>query len=344
MKFGFTLTGLLQQHADVDMYSHFKEIVALVKLARQLGFSYLYSGQHYLSAPYQMMQPLPTLARLAADAEGMGLVVTTLLPLHHPVNLAEEVASLDIITGGNMAIAGALGYRDEEYTAFGISRSIALQRMNESLEVMKLLWSGNEVSYHGQHFQIDGATIGIKPIRRPHPSLWIAANSDAAIIRAARSGYDWYINPHAAYETISRQVSLYNQERHNAGHPEPTIRPIAREIFVGITRESAIEVCAPYLSAKYATYAAWGQDKAMPNDGSLTSSFAELASGRFIIGSPQDVINDLQNYQKLGVTHASLRMGWPGMPKSEIIKCMHLVAEHIMPQFSEGIVNKEIFG
>jgi alkanesulfonate monooxygenase SsuD/methylene tetrahydromethanopterin reductase-like flavin-dependent oxidoreductase (luciferase family) len=344
MKFGFTLTGLLQQPANVDMQKQFRDVVELVQLARELGFDYLYSGQHYLSAPYQMMQPLPTLARLAADAEGMGLVITTVLPLHHPVNLAEVVSSLDIITGGNMALVAALGYRDEEYNAFGVAPGTRVPKMLEAMEVMKLLWSGEEVTYHGEYFQLDHATIGIPPVRKPHPSFWVAGNGDVAIERAARLGYDWYINPHAAYETIARQVTLYNETRQAAGHPAPTIRPMAREVFVGETREQAFQICGPYLGAKYATYAQWGQDKAMPDDGSLTAAFAELAGGRFIIGDAEDVITDLTRYQDMGVTHASLRMGWPGMPKEAVATCMRLVAERVMPSFKEPVTGGPIFG
>ena len=82
----------------------------------------------------------------------------------------------------------------------------------------------------------------------------------------------------------------------------------------------------------------------MPDDGSLTAAFAQLAGGRFIIGDAEDVINDLARYQALGITHASLRMGWPGMPSEAVATCMRLVAERVMPSFKEHFRGGPLFG
>ena len=106
--------------------------------------------------------------------------------------------------------------------------------------------------------------MGIRPVQRPHPPIWIAANSDAAIIRAGRLGYPWYINAHATHETIERQLSLYRQAREAAGHPSTSVLPMTRELFVAETREAALQASAPFLTGKYDTYAAWGQDRALP--------------------------------------------------------------------------------
>ena len=140
MKFGLSLTGMLQQPAGTDMAGAVDDAVGLVRLARELGFSWLYAGQHFLSHPYQMLQPLPVMARLAAEAPGLDLVATAVLPLHHPVEVAEQVATLDVVSGGHAVLATALGYRDEENDAFGVPRRDRVGRMTEALEVIDLLW------------------------------------------------------------------------------------------------------------------------------------------------------------------------------------------------------------
>ena len=94
-----------------------------VRAAREAGFDLICTGQHYLAAPYQMSSSLPLLARLAAEAGDMEVAATVILvPLHNPVELAESVATMDAICGGRFIFGVGLGYRDEEYTAFGVER------------------------------------------------------------------------------------------------------------------------------------------------------------------------------------------------------------------------------
>ncbi len=100
-----------------------------------MGFELVYQGQHYLTRPYQQLQAMPLLARLSAEAEGMEMVATQLVPVHHPVDLAERVATMDVITGGRFVLSAALGYRDEEYQAFGVDRRRRVSRFMECLEV-----------------------------------------------------------------------------------------------------------------------------------------------------------------------------------------------------------------
>ena len=333
MKFGLSLTGMLQQPAGTDMARSVEEALGLVRLAKELGFSWLYAGQHFLSHPYQMLQPLPVMARLAAEAPGLDLVTTAVLPLHNPVEVAEQVATLDVISGGHAVLATALGYRDEENSAFGVPRRDRVGRMVEALEVMRLLWSSEgPVSYEGRHFQLSDSPTGLQPVRQPAPPVWIAASSDAAIARTGRLGYPWLIN-HADYPTIARQVGLYRDSRDEAGHPDATDLPILREFFVAETAEEAVRVARPYVAGKYETYAQWGQDQALEGERSFASEFAALAQDRFIVGDVEQVVADLKRYEALGVTHIGLRMRWAGMPTEPTAEAMRLTAEQVFPHF-----------
>lgn len=333
MKFGLSLTGMLQQPAGTDMARSIEEAIGLVRLARELGFSWLYAGQHYLSHPYQMLQPLPVMARLAAEAPGLDLVTTAVLPLHHPVEVAEQVATLDVVSGGHAALATALGYRDEENEAFGVPRRDRVGRMVEALEVIELLWRGDgPVTYEGKHFRLVNAPTSLRPVRRPSPPVWIAASSDAAVTRTGRLGYPWLIN-HADYPTIARQVGLYRDARAEAGHPEATDLPILREFFVAETAEEAVRIARPYVTGKYETYARWGQDQALEGERSFASEFAALAQDRFIVGDVEQVVGDLKRYEALGVTHIGLRMRWAGMATEPTAEAMRLTAERVFPHF-----------
>lgn len=331
MKFGLSLSGLLQDVGEGDMTRRFADALHLVRVGRELGFEYVYAGQHYLSHPYQMMQPLIALARISAEAEDMDVLSTVLMALQNPVQMAEDVATLDVVTNGRMIVNAALGYRDEEYEAFGVARGDRIARMFENLRLARLLWEGGEVTFAGRFTQVTGARIGVRPVQRPHPRVWIAANGDGMVRRIAAAGETWYLNPHAAYETLARQTAMYKAIRAEHGHPPPDTLPMSRETFVAETREKAIETARPFLEGKYKTYAAWGQDKALPGNEDFTAPFEDLAAGRFIVGNPDDVEADLRRFAEIGVTHASLRFGWPGTPREVVEGAMRLAAREVFP-------------
>ena len=145
-------------------------------------------GQHYLSDPYQMSSLFPLLARMAAEAGDMQVAATVvLLPLHNPVELAESVATMDAIYEGRFIFGISLGYHDQEYMTFGVERRARVQRMREALELMKRLWTEDEVEFHGKYYQVPKIKPATRPVQKPHPPIWVAANNDAAIRRAACS-------------------------------------------------------------------------------------------------------------------------------------------------------------
>lgn len=313
------------------MVQRFEDVRELVRLGHNLGFDYIYAGHHYLSHPYQMLQPLIALARLSAETGDMDILSTVLVPLQNPIQMAEDIATLDVLTNGHVIINAALGYRDEEYEAFGVTHDDRIARMFENLDLAKLLWRGDEVTFAGKFTTVTRAHIGVKPIQTPHPRLWIAANGDGMVRRIARMGDTWYLNPHAPFETLLRQVELYKQVRAEYGHPPVEVLPMSRETFVARTREEAVATAKPFLEGKYKTYASWGQDKALPGEEDFTMPFEQLSAGRFIVGSPEDVVADLQQFKDIGVSHASLRFGWPGTPKEIVADAIRLAAAEVLP-------------
>ena len=134
MNFGLIVSK--QHPPGVSMVDRFREHVDQVRAARDAGFDLIVMGQHYLSTPFQEMQTLPALARLAAEAGTMRVGATViLLPLLNPVDVAEQVATLDVITEGRFVFGVGLGYRDEENEAFGIAPGERVPRLVEGLEV-----------------------------------------------------------------------------------------------------------------------------------------------------------------------------------------------------------------
>ena len=237
----------MPQHPRSDSpVLRFRQCVQQTILARDAGFDAIASSHHYLSPPYQSLQNVPLLCRLAADAGDMQLILgIVLLPLLNPVQVAEEIATLDIMCEGRLIFGVGLGYREVEFEGFGVNPRDKVGRIVESLELIKRLWTEDNVTFEGRFFQLHNATCTIRPVQKPHPPIWIAANADSSVARAGRLGYPWFINPHAALPTIERQWRIYKDAAAKAGHPIPATRPSIQELHVAPTREEAIATARP---------------------------------------------------------------------------------------------------
>ncbi len=333
MKFGLFVN--VQQPRSEDPVRRFREALAQARLAKQAGFDALAAGHHYLSPPYQSLQSLPLLARLAAEAEGLELCLSVLLlAMLNPVQTAEEVASLDIMSGGRVVFGVGIGYRGIEYEAFGTTQKERVPRMLEALELIKRLWTEEVVTYEGRFFRVHDATSTIRPVQKPYPPIWIAANADQAVVRTARLGCPWLINPHAALPTIERQWARYKQALAEAKQPMPAARPICLELHVAPSHEEAVETARPFLEAKYAAYAEWGQDKALPGEESFRIPFDDLARDRFILGTPDEVIEQLEErVRRLQSNYFIFRAGWPGMEAAKILRVIEIMGKQVLPYF-----------
>ena len=331
MRFGLLITN---QHLPSEpLAERFAETIEQVRLARALGFDLILFGQHFLVNEFQMLQPAVAVARLAAEAGPMRLGITIyLLSLLNPVAVAEEVATLDILTGGRFIFGVGLGYREMEDQAFGLARGERVPRLLGHLEVIRRLWAGEAVTFDSPYCRLAGARTALRPLQRPHPPVWVAANNDRAVERAAEIGDTWIINPHATLQTIERQVGLYRAALMRAGKPFPLELPMMREICVAESRAAAVRLARPHLEQKYRAYVQWGQHRALPRDDDMTQAFDDLVRDRFILGDPSECATEIQRCAAAtGATTMLFRVHWPGMPHEVVTRAMRLLAEKVRP-------------
>ena len=203
---------------------------------------------------------------------------------------------------------------------------------------VKRLWTEDFVDMQGDGFELDHATCPIKPLQKPSPPIWIGANADIAVRRAARIGDCWYINPHNTLATIERQMELYKRALDEAGKPFPAEVPMRREVFVAASRAEAIRLAQPYLEEKYRAYRAWGQDKVMPEGDDFDHEFAELLEDRFLMGSAAQVAEQMVRLnRRLGVNHIVASVHWPGMPNSLALEQLEILVREVMPQVRQVV-------
>jgi alkanesulfonate monooxygenase SsuD/methylene tetrahydromethanopterin reductase-like flavin-dependent oxidoreductase (luciferase family) len=193
------------------------------------------------------------------------------------------------------------------------------------------------VDFEGEHFQFRGLSLLTKPVQKPHPPIWIAADNDKATIRAARMGDSWIINPHATSATLERQMGLYREARQAEGLPMPAEIPLMRELFVSEDRQSALRQAQPYLEQKYKAYREWGQDKVLPTGDHFDHAYPDLLRDRFIIGDPEDCAGQIEDYrERLGANHMIFRIQWPGMDQAKVLRTIELLGKHVFPRFKES--------
>jgi alkanesulfonate monooxygenase SsuD/methylene tetrahydromethanopterin reductase-like flavin-dependent oxidoreductase (luciferase family) len=337
MQFGLMMRG--QFPSGDDMQARFRELMEQARLANRLGYSCITSGMHYSGTPFQDFQQIPFLSRVMAEAPDLrinfGLI---LLSLHKPLDIAEQIATVDVMSGGRVIFGVALGYREVEFLAFGTSQKERVQRFEENLEAIKRLWTEDRVDMVGSHFELQGASVPTRPVQKPHPPIWIGANADPAIQRAARLGDCWYVNPHNRIDTVVRQVEVYRRALEAYGKPFPAEFPARREVFVAKSRQEAMRLCAPFLAEKYQTYHQWGQSRAMPEgDNDLGLDFDDLIRDRFLLGSPDEVAEQVLEFHKAtGINHLIMSVQWPGMPQNLVLDVLHMLAEEVFPKVRQG--------
>ncbi len=334
IQLGVFLSG--QHPPEVSPAAAVRAHLEQVEVAREVGLASVWAGQHFLSHPFQMFQNVPLLARMAAAAEGMTVgTAILLLTLLNPVEVAENAATLSAIADGNFVLGVGFGYRPVENAAFGVSRVPAGERatlFEAKLDAVLRLLRGESVSAAGEGFELSEARLALLP--EAPPPVWIAANSDRAVRRAARLGDAWFVNPHTRLDELERQMRLYLQEREASGLPLGPVQPVLKEVCVAASDEAALEIARPYLKSKYDAYVEWGQSDVLPRGDTLRREFAELtAGGRFVLGSPETCASILvEHVERLGADHFVCRLQWPGMPQRDVLRSMRLLAQEVLPE------------
>lgn len=306
-----------------DLQQQWRDQLEQFRASRDAGFDFISWGHHWLIDPFQHFQPIPVLARFAAESGNMDLVTGVLLtPLLNPVQVGEDIATLDHICQGRLIFGMGLGYRAEEFEAAGFKMSERAARLEEGLALIKRLWVDDEVTHHGRFYRVTNARPTARPYQKPYPRIWIAAMTEPAVRRAGRLGHSFYALGTITYKELRRLFEIWHTAVQDAGQARPTDIPIHRELYVATTHEEAQMKSRPAIEAKYQGYAQHG----LPG----VTGVDELMDDPFVIGAPDECIEKLARYRDLGVTHLALRLLWPGMTQREALKMIDLVATRVI--------------
>lgn len=330
-RFGLVLCSQFPPGDDAG--ARFAEQVQQVHHARDAGFDSVWATQHYLAEEFQYLHPLAVLGRLLPETGDMRIgTAITLMALTHPVDLAEQLATLDILSGGRLVLGAGLGYRDVEFDAFGVPRGRRLRRFTENLDLVRRLWTDDEVSFDGDAGRLDRVRPVLRPVQRPHPPIWLAGHTDAALTRTAATGLPWLAAAaHVDAEHLRRQVAFYRDACAAHGRADAEV-DVLQEVFVGEADGDAVAQVRDALAAKYAAYRSWGQDRVLPDSQTFDKEFDELRRGRFVLGGPETCRRRLQELiDTVGPTHILLRPQWPGLPHGRVMESLHRLTDEVLP-------------
>lgn len=300
-----------------DNGRNLKDLLEHVRTARDAGFQSIWVTQHFLVGPgMRQLQTIPLLGRIAAEAEGMTLGTgVLLLPLMNPVIVAEELATLDHITGGRFILGTGIGYRDHEFAAIGVPRRERVPRFVEYIEVMRRLWAEDTVTHKGRFVTLNDDGIGLRPANGRIP-VWIGATVEAAVKRAAEIGDSWIGAAASTTAEFKQWWDVFHAARRAAGRSLDYPRMIAREAYVGPDMASAMATARGPIMGKYERYAAHG----FGGFDGTEAGFASFAKDRFLIGDPAYVKDELQRQKEItGATEFRFRMQWPGLSQPDTL-------------------------
>lgn len=332
MKFGMLISDVPR---EVDPLDQLDGLLRQVEAGQRNGLSHFMIGQHFLYGDLRWLQPVPLLARLAAEIDDdVRLAISVVLaPLYNPIILAEELATLDIVTRGKLDIGIGLGYRSAEFDMLNVPFKYRVSRTEECLDIMKLCWAMEDFDYDGKHWQIQGATPHIACVQDPHPPIWIGAHSRAGARRAGRIGDTFVIPPE--YDIGEMRVRLgimaagFAERGKTMGH-----QPLRRNTFVGATTDEAIESFVDVSKDRYLAYTRNELD--VLDEADLMNNYYETVKDSVAVGTAQEVIDHFTHVSReLPIDPIVIRPQWPQMSIDAVIEELDKMGREVIPALAE---------
>ena len=334
----------------------YEETLEEIALADRLGFNGVWLVEHHFSGEYShSTAPEVFLAaasqRTKAIRLGHGVVV---LPYHHPIHVAEWIATLDVLSGGRVELGIGRGFSVEEYAAFGIAMQDSRAHVEESLAILRQALR-RTVHHSGRRFRFAGVDVTPKPIQAPHPPLWTAAVSPETFTWAAREGIGVLAGPFKPWFLVRRDLGAYRRawrDAHGADAPSPgqnsrfgvtvgvlcledgdEARRLGADAFVWFYRR-LLEQTRPILEAlerTYEYYRTLGRLRFLMQR-ALSLRILD-AMGMVVVGDPDECTRKLTRLAQAGVDHVLCAVGAGVLPTEIVQRSLHVMAERVLPRF-----------
>jgi probable F420-dependent oxidoreductase len=310
---------------------YYREALEEVTRAEELGFHSVWMEEHHSVANHYWPSPITVLAGFATRTSRLVLGTDIIVAaFHHPVRLAEDVAMLDVISNGRFVLGIAIGYKPDEFALYGVDLEKRGARFEEQLAIMKGLWTEERVQFRGTYYTLEGR-LEPKPVRKPHPPVWIGGWGDITLRRAATLADNWIPGPTADLKRLLAGKKQFLERRAAAGLPAPTEWPLTRDVIIADTDREARELAEEHIMVAYRREYAGGWRHPFI-DASIATDLDKLMEDRFIVGGPEECLTRIRRFvREYGMTHLICRMFFPGMAHARIMRGLELISHEIMP-------------
>ena len=328
MRFGLFGGPSRGESSDAAVYDAY---VRMVQEAEQLGFYGVYLVEHHFTGHGQLSSSLSLLSHLAAKTSTMRLgTAVVVLPWHNPMVVAEQAATVDVLSNGRLDFGVGRGYRDYEFRGFGIEIDEAQERFDEAIEVIRKAWtSPGRFSHHGKRWHFDDVVAEPTPVQRPHPPLWTGAGSQTSVEAAAKAGYNLYLDQVGLFDLCIERVGWFRAACEAMGRAyDPSMVALTRSLRIARSeadREGLVE-------RQMAALTALAESTRPPEQGGRNLFYSppearrETVEGASIIGTPDECIERLKYLEAGGVQQVLFT--------SAQLDDIRLFAREVMPAFA----------
>lgn len=310
MEFSATLPFL----RDRDSREPYRDTFEIARIAEEAGFDTISLHQHHFHAG-DPPHPLTVLAAVAARTSRIRLNTGVLiLPLHDPLQVAEQVAVVDEISGGRAVLCVGVGWNAFEYGALNVPFRERGARMEEGLKVLKLLWQNENTAFDGQFYKFPQLTMYPRPIQPGGPELWVAGDMEKSVERAARLGDAWMCGASAELGQAAKMLGIFRATC--AAENKPANWILRRFAWIKPTRQEVVDgALQPYVDGLLKQWRNSSKEDATGDiirriDSGEAVAATEIAHNRLIWGSPEDAIDQIRHLRDtMGVRHLHLGFG-----------------------------------
>lgn len=305
----------------------YDQLLDEIVLAEELGFDTFFVAEHHFHQYGIVPSPPALLGAAAARTSRIGLgVAVSVLPFHHPMVAAEEYALLDQLSKGRVRLGVGSGYLRHEFEGFLIDPAEKRARFEEALDVLQQAWSGEPVSFRGQHYRVEGARIAVTPVQRPHPPLWTAILRPEAAWHVGRQGRDIMLIPYATSASVAdlgQVIAEFTRGRAESGGAGGDVA-VAMHTYVAERPDQARPESEEALD-RYVRTRLYARQR----------SYDELEqAGLLLFGDPEQVARRVEQLRALGVTHLLILANFGALQAERVRASMERFAKSVMPELA----------
>ncbi|HZO76317.1 MAG TPA: LLM class flavin-dependent oxidoreductase [Ktedonobacteraceae bacterium] len=354
MRFGLNFFPAFRS-SDLSAADYFAQTLRICERGDELGFDSVKTVEHYFHeyGGYST-NPSILLSAIAARTKRMRPITGAVIPaFNNPLKLAGELTMLDNISQGRLDVGFGRAFIPDEFEAFHVPMDESRARFEESIAVIKRLWTEDRVTFAGRFHQLRDVHSMPRPYQQPHPPIWIAAiSSEESFTWPARQGYNLMIVPYAGgLERTSTFVKAYRQAWREAGYPPGEERvQMSFHCYIAETRYEAIESykrpMTTYLEVFTEAVSGWKNTSSLsyPGYDKLVSSIASqtwktnLDNRTAFVGTPDDVVEHIHYLRSLfGEMEPSMQVTFGNVSEAEAMRTIELFAQHVMPHFKTPV-------